>query len=56
MKKKKKKYFKDVIRKIIIYNKLKEGKKFNNLIVQKFKFNVISNKNNLIRYKIINRN
>ena len=37
MKKKKKKYFKDVIRKIIIYNKLKEGKKFNNLIVQKFK-------------------
>ena len=56
MKKKKKRYFKDVIRKIIMYNKLKEGKKFNNLIVQKFKFNVISNKNNLIRYKIINRN
>ena len=34
MNKKKKRYFKDVIRKIIIYNKLKEGK---NLIIWLFK-------------------
>ena len=56
MNKKKKKYFKDIIRKIIIYNKIKEGKKFKDLIIQKFILNVISNQNNVIRYKIINRN
>ena len=55
MNKKKKKYFKDIIRKIIIYNKIKEGKKFKDLIIQKFILNVISNQNNVIRYKIINR-
>ena len=54
MKKKKKNYFKEIIRKILIYNKL--GKKFNDLIIQKFKLNLISNQNKLIKYKIINRN